>query len=516
MKKTILLSILLALLGTSYAMPPKPEVLEALLQAGDTARYGQMVRHSALLQERVAERQSRQHRAPSQTQQACPLNIAPRGLVILVNFQDVQFITPYDEIHEMINGENYSRTLGSGLTRITANGSARQYFIDQSWGQYQPQFDVVGPYTISHNYSHYGKNSTQTGSDERAYEMIYEACVLADQNGVDFSLYDNNGDGDVDFVYVIYAGEGEADGGDANTIWPHTYWLKNGYGVTLTLDHRDIDTYACGNELMHGTEIRTGIGTFCHEFSHVLGLPDLYNTQSSHSSKLMGYWDILDAGSYNNAGNTPPSYSAYERFFMGWLTPTQISGDLFVTLHPLNTGRGAALIASSMHNLIGNDPNPTTFYMLELRKKSGWDKYLPGSGMMITKIKYNYWSWQQNTVNNSTWNLGVDIIEADGISTSDYIGGKAKDLFPSGAKEYKDISGYQITNIGWKNMMADIGFTLNVGGESIEIGTVETAIDVIDDNENENENRALKRVEDGRIVIMRGEKKFDIMGKPIK
>lgn len=502
------------------AKPAKREVLDSLLQAGDTARYEQMVRHQAIIQERVAEIQeqkAQQRRVAGQVQTASPLNIAPRGLVILVNFQDKEFITSYDEMHDMINGENYSRSYKIGYKTITAKGSARQYFIDQSWGQYQPQFDVVGPYTVSKNMSYYGGND-YNGDDKNPHKMIIEACQLADADGVDFTQYDNNNDGDLDFVYVFYAGYGEADGGDANTIWPHTFWVKDGNGEYVKVDGKYINAYACGNELNYGTTRHDGVGTFCHEFSHVLGLPDLYSTGgNTGSTKLLGEWDIMDAGPYNNDGNTPPAYSAYERFFMGWLKPTQITGNKDVLLHPLNSGRGAGLIAASTHNMVGNDPNPTTFYMLENRQREGWDQYLPGRGMLLTKIQYSYYKWVQNTVNNTKTSLGVDIIEADGL-TPDYpskgYDGKAGDVFPGSEYiyEYTAIPNYMLTNIDWAANIVDIEIQLNNGGTPLEIGKETTAVDPLE----ECNVHSAKCIVDGQIVIVRGEKKYDIVGRRIK
>lgn len=501
------------------AKPAKREVLDSLLQAGDTVRYEQMVRHSNLLRERVTEVQTnRMRRIAGQAQTASPLNIAPRGLVILVNFADKAFITDAQEMRNMINGENYSRSYsyrqGFKTVTITASGSARQYFIDQSWGQYQPQFDVVGPYTVSKNMSYYGGNSNGEDRSDRVCEMIVEACQLADSAGVDFTQYDNNKDGDLDFVYVFYAGYGEADGGGENTVWPHTYWVKDACGMRVKVDGKYINAYACGNELSAGTKIHDGVGTFCHEFSHVLGLPDLYYTGQSQTfnTKLMGEWDVMDAGPYNNDGNTPPAYSAYERFFMGWLKPTQISGNKDVILHPLNSHRGAALIAASTHNMKGNDPNPTTFYLLENREQTGWDQYLPGKGLLLTKIQYNYNKWFNNTVNNTKSSLGVDIIEADGKATYADYNGKKGDAFPSGAFEYSGIDGYALTNIGWATNNIDIEFRLNQGGFPLEIGQEATAIDT---PEAASKEKAYKRVENGQVVIIRGNNKFNIMGQKL-
>lgn len=390
--------------------------------------------------------------APKRVAQAAsPLNIAPRGLVILVNFQDVKFTTSKAEMDSMLTGENYSRSYSYKYNlrnyKITSEGSARKYFYDSSNGQYNPQFDVVGPVTVSQNVSYYGGND-RNGNDKNPGKMVAEACRLVDDS-VDFSLYDNNGDGYVDFVYVIYAGYGEADGGAASTIWPHQYYVSMYEYVRL--DNKIIDLYACGNELDNHSKKHTGIGTFCHEFSHVLGLPDMYETTGNGTHKTLGQWDILDYGPYNNDGNTPPTYSAYERFFMGWLEPRLITEPENVTLGELQSSNEALLIsATDQHNLVGNNPNPTTFYLLENRQQTGWDEHIPGHGMMLTKVQYNSNKWARNEVNNKSTSMGVDLIEADGKtpnSSSSGYDGKPGDLFPKGATEYTKIADHPIEKI---------------------------------------------------------------------
>ena len=382
-----------------------------------------------------------------------PLNIAPRGLVILVNFADVSFETSNAELDSMLTGLNYSRnysyTYKNETYNITSEGSARQYFYDSSNGQYNPQLDVVGPVTVSKNMSYYGKNDSY-GNDSHADQMVSEACKLADTEcNVDFTRYDNNSDGYVDFVFVIYAGFGEADGGgvDANTIWPHAWNLLKA-GTQCKVDGKTVDLYACGNELDFYSKKHTGIGTFCHEFSHVLGLPDLYVTNTA-SHTTMNEWDIMDYGPYNNEGNTPPTFSAYERFFMGWLQPRLITEPENVVLKGLlESNEGLLISTTDEHNLLGNDPDPTIFYLIENRQPTAWDKHLPGHGMMLTKIQYNYTRWYQNTVNNSSSKMGVDLIEASGKTGKQ---GKMTDLFPAGANQYLGIIDHYIEAIEENN-----------------------------------------------------------------
>lgn len=396
-----------------------------------------------------AKRMASPRKIQNQEKIAVDLNIAPRGLVILVNFTDVTFKTSKTELDSMITGKNYTREYSyihrDDTLNITSQGSAWQYFFDSSYGQYDPQFDVIGPVTVSKNMAYYGKNN-KTGSDMFPEKMVQEACQLVDDS-VDFNLYDNNADGKVDFVYVIYAGYGEADGGGANTIWPHS-WELSASGTYCMVDGIRVNLYACGNELDFYSKLHTGIGTFCHEFCHVLGLPDLYVTNTAQH-KTWGEWSILDYGPYNNDGNTPPALSAYERFFMGWLTPTLIVDSGEIMLEELNKNQKALLISENdKHNLIGNDPDTTVFYMLENRQQESWDMYLPGHGMMLTKVQYSAKAWRDNTVNNKATKMGVDIIEALPNNSNNE---KDTDLFPAGATEYTDIKDHAIREIKEEN-----------------------------------------------------------------
>ena len=500
MKKIGLIAVLCVIINTLWAVPARkggfvvsqPDGSElTVYQHGDeyfhwlTNKQGEWLSMDAEGYYRVTEALSaeqitaKRQAAPRRAEyKATPLNIATRGLIILVNFKDAAFTTNKAEMDSMLTGKNYTRNYTykySGRTyTVESEGSAWKYFYDASNGQYDPQFDVVGPVTVSQNMAYYGGNNSY--GDKNPEAMIIEACKLVDDS-VDFSLYDNDNDGIADFVYVIYAGYGEADGGAANTIWPHQYYIYQ----YLNLDDTKIYRYACSNEMDNYTKHHTGIGTFCHEFSHVLGLPDLYETDMNnlHDQKTLGQWSILDYGPYNNDGNTPPSYSAYERFFMGWLTPRLITEPENVVLEDLKNNNEALLISSTdEHNLIGNDPNPTTFYLLENRQQTGWDEYLPGHGLMLTKIQYNYNKWYNNTVNNTATKMGVDLIEADGKApqyddyrpSNGYMG-KAKDLFPAGATAYTQITDHAIEEITEENGV--IAFKYKGGAIETNIDNIE-------------------------------------------
>ena len=353
----------------------------------------------------------------STVQNAYPLTGSPKSLVILVNFSDKSFVTanPQAAFHNLLNQEGYSANGGTG--------SARDYFSDASNGAFAPVFDVVGPYTLKNNMAFYGENLS--GGDKNPRQMIIDACALADANGVDFSQYDTDGDGFIDNIFVYYAGNNEAEGGPDNTIWPHRWALSN---TNTKFDDKIVYDYACTSELRSNSgSSMCGIGTFCHEFGHVLGLPDYYATDNATHHTLLS-WNIMDSGAYLNAGRTPPTYSAYDRFYLNWLIPIELKTPQLVTIEPLNKSNKAYIITQNgNHNLNGAHPSPTEFFTLENRQQTGWDSYLPGHGLLITRINYSENSWYSNTPNNNPNAMGVDIIEADGLTSKTNLAG---DAFP--------------------------------------------------------------------------------------
>ncbi len=366
------------------------------------------------------ERRQTKQKAPSalSAQQNYPLSGNPRSLVILVNFTDRSFAIPNPQqaFSDLLNQQGYS---ANGAT-----GSAKDYFRDNSAGAFNPVFDVVGPYDLPNNMTFYGGND-KDGDDKNPRQMVIDACNLASADGVNFAQYDTDNDGFIDNVFIYYAGYNEAEGGAANTIWPHRWSLPN---YLTKIDGKVLFDYACTSELRgyYGTNM-CGIGTFVHEFSHVLGLPDFYPTDGSNHHTLSD-WDVMDAGPYLNQGRTPPAYSAYERFFLGWLTPTLLDAPQDVVLDTLLSANQAYLISSThTHNLKGNQPNPTEFFLLENRQQAGWDAFLPGHGMLITRVFYNANNWIYNTVNNQAAAMGVDIIEADSKANTTSFAG---DPFP--------------------------------------------------------------------------------------
>lgn len=378
-----------------------------------------------------------------------------RGLVILVNFSDVSFQSGHDKAlyQRMLNekGFNYSETsvkvdessTNSNRT-YTFDGSVQDYFRDQSLGQFELDFDVVGPVTVSKPRAYYGgavytkrgRSYSQYSSDDaNPGVMVVEALKLADKAGVDFSQYDWDGDGAVDQVFVLYAGQGEADGGAEYCIWPHewtlsaaasyqagsSYYYYDGtsyhqFGTApvsvgqQTIDGVTINTYACGNEL--GTlatynsstqgydawaTVIDGIGTFCHEFSHCLGYPDMYDT--SYTYYGMGYWDLMDSGSYNgnSMGYKPAGYTSWERWVAGWIEPTVLTDPEKITNLPSLQSSGKSYIVYARSSDYTGE-----YYLLENRQWDGWDYALPYHGLLIIHADYNATSFNNNSVNTSS------------------------------------------------------------------------------------------------------------------
>lgn len=340
--------------------------------------------------------------------------------VILVNFADLEF-----SINDVV-GKFNDLYNGAGGSNPRATGSVHDYYVASSDSTLFLDYDVLGPYTLSHNMAYYGANS---GSDNtpRASDLVREAAFLAYNAGVDFSVYDNDGDGVVDNLSVVVAGYNEAEGGSDNTIWPHYHQLYSPVNVGGVR----VSPYLMISEFRGGTgQTQAGIGTYCHEFGHALGLPDFYCTDGNSRSYTIGEWSIMCSGSYNNNGCTPPTFTAFERFAMGWLMPEQLTEPGTYSLEAIETSNKAYLIAEGTHNLIGSAPSPSEYFLLENRQRVGWDagsQYaLVGTGMMISHITWNDTKWTYNTFNNST-PLGFDIVEAVARTPSE---SQPSDLFP--------------------------------------------------------------------------------------
>ena len=337
-----------------------------------------------------------------------------RGLVILLQYKDVKFSND-----SLTTNQIYKRSFNEeGYKEYGNEGSVRDYFKKQSYGKLDIEFDVVGPFTVSQKMEYYGKHYTDDQGNEHndAHPaiMVAEAVDLAYKAGVDFSKYDWNDDKEVDQVFVIYAGYAESQHADPETIWPHE-WVLAAEGKTKKYNGVTIDTYGCASELSgndnpnsdfyNPDKVKDGIGTACHEFTHCLGLPDMYDT-SSGENYGMAYWDVMDSGSYNDNSHSPAGYTAYERWFAGWMEPTELKEQTRIEgMKPL--------INEPEAYILYNEKNRNEYYMLENRQPVSFDKGLSGHGLLIYHVDYSKTAWTSNQINIVANHQRMVIVPAD-------------------------------------------------------------------------------------------------------
>ena len=330
-----------------------------------------------------------------------------KGLVVLVDFKNKKFADGHDlEYYKnVINGKDFSDEKEGYV------GSVRDYFLAQSNGQFELDFDVVGPVTMSNNYGYYGYDGAYQ-KDEKVYEMIKEACDGI-QDQVNLKDYDWDGDGEADQVFFLYAGLGQASGGSASTIWPHESELRYWPCGVLSYSTGKINTYACANELQPETQgssryISAGIGTICHEFSHCLGFADMYDTTGG-GGYGMSVFDVMDQGSYNGNGFVPCNYTAFERIYAGWVEPIELDAPATVKDMKSVSDYGRPFI---MYNY----KNTNEYFLMENRQNTGWDEGLYGSnGLLIVHVNYVPSRWANNSVNSSNEKIQCcTVVNADG------------------------------------------------------------------------------------------------------
>ena len=447
-----------------------------------------------------------------------------KGIIILVQFPNQKFETGHDKAYYKMVANEKGLTHEDGYV-----GSVTDYFLSQSNGQFELDFDIAGPYTLSHTSSYYGKNDG-ANIDTKVGYMIQEGCDAAVEDGFNFNDYDWDGDGYADQVFVLYAGLGEASGGDAKTVWPHEYQIR-WTCVGKVLNYSDqgkgkVDTYACANEMervinnatgTYTNELKlAGIGTICHEFSHCLGFADMYDTSANGGNYGMGFYDVMSAGSYNGGGFTPCNYTAYERIYAGWTEPIVLDEPATIKAMKSSEDYGRPFI-------LYNDKHPDEFYTLENRQKKGWDAELYGSGLMITHVDYDQTKWGINQVNASASDhQRCTIFHADNDADGTVLESIKNDLYPymSGGVPLNDeltddsrpaaklynknadgtkYMGKPITAIK-KNVNGTISFDVMGGNEDniLDNTTSETAIKDIKANTRKADNRVYSI--DGRYL----------------
>ena len=345
-----------------------------------------------------------------------------RVLVVLVEFADVRFKNPdpVSQFTDYLNKEGYNEYHNIG--------SVRDYFIKNSMGKFRPTFDVYGPVTLPENREFY---FDAFRGDDLALTQAIDSLSM--RSKINFSLYDNSGDGVVEFTFMIFAGIATKNSIDGKTFWPHANTLGE-IGVLLSGKKIEngpyIKRYACANEIEYeaykkniSTNTMSGVGVFIHEFSHLLGFPDYY---SHNGNKTLDSWSVMDQGDHNCPSNidyvrscAPPLYSAFDRKFMEWLTPIEIMSSGTIRLDKLDGN-----VAYS----ITNPENRDEMYLLEYRSNKGWDVGQKNSGMLIWHIDYVDSIWT-TMVNSKEWHMHVDIIEAK----ENNFDSSPSDVFPGSA-----------------------------------------------------------------------------------
>lgn len=337
----------------------------------------------------------------------------PKVLVALVEFSDVKFTVkePKKAFDQYLNAESGTiEDLGNGNTQN--HGSVSQYFADASFGKFRPQFVVLEPITLDKSSAYYG-----AGNNDYMGRFIPDVCNAINDK-VNFGDYDQNNDGRVDLIYIIYAGYAQSWGGNSqDCIWPKSGTISGG-----TYDGKTVYRYGVSNELNYNPErpgYINGVGLFCHEFSHCMGMPDLYTTTAapeetqSADNQEMEYWSIMDSGTYLKDGFSPCAYTAWEREFFGWmdiedLTKAQAQ---FITMKPIDQEGGKAYRIKNKNDVSGNE-----YYVFENIQKKGWNRYQFGHGMLAIHVDYDKtaFSLSSNSVNNTLGHPRMTVLAADG------------------------------------------------------------------------------------------------------
>lgn len=359
---------------------------------------------------------------------------SPKAIVILAQYNDTPFTltNPRQSFQQFLNGEgepvDYEHSKGRNAS------SVKQYFKDMSFGKFIPQFDVYGPVTLPHELAYYG-GTDPNGGGEKFSELITDACRLMDDS-LNFANYDANGDGYADLVYVVYSGYGQNMGAPDNTMWPKAGTIY----PCPSFDGKKICRAGISNELIGNPKtpkkkMISGIGLFCHEFSHCMGLPDFYPTLASARGDNQGMeaWSLMDDGEYTANGWWPTAYTAWEREAMGWMTIDDLTTAQQIELQTIDNKGKAYRIYND------NDPSTKDYYIVQNIQAEHWNAGLKSHGLLVYHVNYKASAFKlsSNSVNNVKGKPRMTVIPADGLLYSSYNGDRKKyreylkgDLFP--------------------------------------------------------------------------------------
>ncbi len=419
-------------------------------------------------------------KAPAGTGYARPVGERKeKVIVLLAAFTDLGFTTENANaaFHSMLNDEGYNRN--------GATGSARDYYLDQSYGKYDLDIDVAGPFVLPNNMAYYGGNDS-SGSDRDVPRMIADVCAMADAT-VDFRQYAEGGY--ITRIFVYFAGHNEAEGASANTVWPHRWVVYPGYNcdadTPVVFDGVRLSDYACSSELRgwSGNQM-AHIGTFCHEYGHCIGLADYYNTSYGGGTVNLGSLSLMCGGNYNNEGATPPELGVYERYFLGWLEPKELPASGQVTLEPMAT-ESAYILHTDTYN---------EYFMFENRDMtSKWNRYIssnaPNGGLLIYHVDHSNntipgsgytaaQAWDANVVNSFANHECYKVVRASKTPSSN----NGQWFFPGRANSYTTLTdssnteflqwsgqslGYTLSNISYATSTKNVTFNVDTPIEAI-------------------------------------------------
>ena len=415
---------------------------------------------TAMLMEREAAAYSKGQRAISTQNNYVPHTGTITIPVVLVNFQDVKFKInePKKAFDQLFNSDKQA-DLGNG--NHFNYGSVAKYFRDMSNGEFTPKFKVYGPVTVDKPETDYGGKREKDNNDENPWQLVEDALKLVEDQvtGDDIKSFCSDGK-TIDCVYIVYAGLGQNDGGDGTTVWANCSTTRG-----KTLGGKEVRWYTMSGELSpvkikdkDGTTIIpvvvNGLGVICHEFSHSLGLPDMYPTETSAylNNQEMEYWDLMDGGEYTNAGFCPTAYTAFEKEQMGWPVDIRtLDSDASVTMTTSTEQGGTAY-------KIVNPQNDKEYLMLEYIQRKGWNKHLFGNGLLVYHVCLPSETLYSGThLNNAPGFPGMAVVPADGACLSsyikanedDYINSHKGDLFGQNVTELSDTN--KQPNFCWYN-----------------------------------------------------------------